>query len=187
MNRTVVQQPGPKRRAADLRRLKRAVECTASMLTSALWFPFKSQRLSNDLCIPTLAWLWSKTFPSLDAQKYNQQKKKRTNFPTSAVADRTTRAKAWRWMIYEKFAGWETSSKAFSNQSQWAKRFMETGFTWIHLHVSKPNGGAGSTGVIFLCFSSFHSLDFWQKVLKISLYPFDVFFYFTLSLFLTRP
>lgn len=85
MNRTVV-QPGPKRRAADRTRLKCAVECTTSMLTSALWFPFKSQRLSNDLCIPTWARLWLKTFPSHSAQKYNRQKKEPTY-------DRTTKAK----------------------------------------------------------------------------------------------
>lgn len=50
-------------------RWKRVLECTTSMLTSALWFPLRSQPLSNDLRIPSLARLWLKTFPFLGTQK----------------------------------------------------------------------------------------------------------------------
>lgn len=155
MNRTVV-QPGPKRRAADLSRLKRAVECTTSMLTSALWFPFKSQRLSNDLCIPTLALLWLKTFPSQRTKiQPPKKRKKNPDLPTCALPDHTTRAKGWHYTKSGKSIVWKTSS--FSNQSLWAKRVMETGLTWIYLRVSTPNGGTGNTEVIFLRQSSFQS------------------------------
>lgn len=68
------------------------------------------------------------------------------------------------------------SSKVFSNQNPCAKRFMETGFAWINLHVSKPSWETGCTGLIFLCLGSFHLLDFWQQVLKFSFYPSVVLF-----------
>lgn len=163
-------------------RLKRVIECTTSMLTSALWFPLKSQRLSNDLCIPTLAWLWLKTFPFLSTQKYNQGKKNRPSHPCCTWPHGQSKIMALDdlWKVHRSKA---TSLKAFSNQSQCAKRSVETGFTWIHLYVSKPSGETGRVIFLRLSTGSFHLLDFWQQVLKFSFYP-SVFFSFLLLLLL---
>lgn len=58
-----------------------------------------------------------------------------------------------------------------------AKRSVETGFTWIHLYVSKPSGETSRVIFLRLSTGSFHLLDFWHQVLKFSFYP-SVFFNF---------
>lgn len=100
----------------------------------------ESQRLSNDLCIPTLAPLWSKTFPSLSTQKYMQRKKEAASPPLLHLTARQKQNHGIRRLTDAPLVG-----EQLATESQCPKRFAVNRFrlnspACFQNQVGKPVG-----------------------------------------------